>query len=456
MVTETGLPPERPRVHSAAWQLVLSVLDLFRHGLTRLRTWNHGRGARESGLARLVEVHALQTAGDAFVTVALAGSLFFAVPTDQARTRVGLYLLIAMAPFAVVAPILGPLLDRFRHGRRFALSLTMLARATLALVIGRALASGSLSVPETLALYPAALGVLVGQKTYAVARGATVPRVLPTGMTLVQANSRFTLTGVFAPALAGGVAILVTKGFGHLWALRLGALVYVAGAIVALRLPPQVDGGRETRAHEDRPALGSVLRLGQSDPEVAGVLRSAATLRWLAGFLLFYGAFVVQEHSIGGMPKGVALAALAIGIGTGNFVGTLIGARTSGLTAARLALVLLTGTGLATLFAAIDFGLLSVFTLAIVSSAAAAIAKLGLDATIQRRVPESVRTSTFARSETTLQLAWVVGGAIGILLPTKPIVGFAIATAVVGLGLAVAVEYLRVRDHRAAQSAPGG
>ena len=450
MVTETGRAPERPRVHSAAFQLVLSVIGAFRGGLRRLQHWNQGRGARESGLARLVEMHALQTAGDAFVTVALAGSLFFSVPTDQARTRVGLYLLITMAPFAVLAPVLGPLLDRFRHGRRFALAATMLARATLALVIGRALSGGGLSVSDTLALYPAALGVLVGQKTYGVARGATVPRVLPHGMTLVQANSRLTLTGVFAPALAGGVAILVTKGFGHLWALRLGALVYVAAAVFALRLPREVDGGRETREHEARPAMGSVLRFGQVDAEVAGVMRSAATLRWLAGFLLFYGAFVVQEHSIGGMPKGVALAALAVGIGAGNFGGTLIGARTSGLTAARIALVLLTVPGLATFFTAIDFGLLSVFTVAVVSSAAAAIAKLGLDATIQRRAAEAVRTSTFARSETTMQLAWVVGGAIGIALPTKPIVGFAIATAVVGLGLAVAVEYLRTRDAAAA------
>lgn len=450
MVTDTERAPEPPAVHSAAWQLVLSFLGLFRDGVTRLRNWNHGRGARESGLARLVEVHALQTAGDAFVTVALAGSLFFSVPTHQARTRVGLYLLIAMAPFAVLAPILGPLLDHFRHGRRIALATTMAVRAALALVIGHALVGGGLSVAETLALYPAALGVLVAQKTYSVARSATVPRVLPEGMTLVQANSRLTLAGVFAPAFAGALAIAVTKGLGHEWGLRAGALVYVTACILALRLPRVVDGGPDVRRAEGHVAMGSLLRLGQVDPEVAGVLRSAATLRWLAGFLLFYGAFVVQEHSIGGMPKAVALAALAVGIGAGNFAGTLIGARTSGWTAPRLAVVLLTVTGLATFFTAIDFGLLSVFTVAVVSSAAAAITKLGLDATIQRRAGESVRTSTFARSETTLQLAWVVGGAIGILLPTKPIVGFAIATAVVGLGLAVGVEFLRTRDPRAA------
>ena len=45
--------------------------------------------------------------------------------------------------------------------------------------------------------------------------------------------------------------------------------------------------------------------------------------------------------------------------------------------------------------------------------------KLSLDATIQRDVPERNRTSAFARSETLLQLSWVLGGFIGIALPLQ-------------------------------------
>ena len=45
--------------------------------------------------------------------------------------------------------------------------------------------------------------------------------------------------------------------------------------------------------------------------------------------------------------------------------------------------------------------------------------KLSLDALIQRDVPERHRTSAFARSETLLQLSWVIGGFIGIALPLK-------------------------------------
>ena len=55
--------------------------------------------------------------------------------------------------------------------------------------------------------------------------------------------------------------------------------------------------------------------------------------------------------------------------------------------------------------------------LAAVAGFCQALAKLSLDALIQRDVPELVRSSAFARSETLLQMAWVLGGAIGIALP---------------------------------------
>jgi MFS family permease len=432
---------EQPGVGAALMHLLRAFIRACRRGGRRLGAWNRSRGAGESGLARLVEVHALQTAGDAFVTVALAGSLFFSVSPGTARSRIGLYLLIAMAPFAVVAPVLGPLLDRFRHGRRFALAATMVARATLALVIGHALAGKHLTTTEALALYPAALGVLVAQKTYTIVRSATVPRLLPRELTLVQANSRLTIVGVLGPATAALIAFVLTKAGGHQFALRVGALVYATAAAFALTLPRHADGGPEVRAHEGHLRFASPLKLGQPDPVVAGVLRSAAALRWLAGFLLFYGAFVVQEHSIGGMPKAVSLSALAIGLGAGNFSGTVVGARIVKFNATRLAVLLLLITAATTAFTALDFGLLSVFAVAVISAATAAIAKLGLDATIQQRVDDAVRTSTFARSETTLQLSWVVGGAIGILLPTRPFVGFTVATAVLALALVASLSF---------------
>jgi len=445
-VDVSGAVDESGGVGRSIWHLILAIGRAFRRGTRRVGAWNRSRGAGGSGLSQLVEVHALQSAGDAFVTVALAGSLFFSVSPDTARSRIGLYLVIAMAPFAVVAPLLGPLLDRFRHGRRFALAATMIARATLALVIGHALVGKHLTTTEALALYPAAFGVLVAQKTYSIVRSAAVPRLLPSELTLVQANSRLTIVGVIGPAIAAFVALIVIKAGGHQFALRVGALIYVTAAVFALRLPRHADGGAEVRAQEGHLRIASPLKLGQPDAVVAGVLRSAAAHRWLAGFLLFYGAFVVQEHSIGGMPKAVALSALAIGLGTGNLIGTAIGARITAFNATRLAVLLLTATAATTAFIALDFSLLSVFAVAVISAGTGAISKLGLDATIQQRVDDSVRTSTFARSETTLQLAWVLGGAVGILLPTRPVIGFSVATAALVGALIAAIGTARRRS----------
>ncbi|HVT19986.1 MAG TPA: hypothetical protein VHE57_01190 [Mycobacteriales bacterium] len=429
-----GEPEPVERVGASLWRLLVAIVHAFRRGMRRLRVWNSRGGAGASGLAALVETHALQSAGDATVTVALAGSLFFSVPTHEARSRVALYLLITMAPFAVVAPILGPLLDRVRHGRRAALAITMLARAALALAIGHSLGSGDhTSVTQALTLYPAALGVLVASKAYGIARSAAVPRLLPEGMTLVQANSRLTLAGVVAPGVAGSIAAAVITVLGHRTELLLGAAVYVVAAVTAFRLPSLADGGgKRIRRGEKAP------RTGWLTGDLFRPLRTAASLRWLSGFLLLFGAFVVRDHPIGGLSPNICLGELALGIGVGNLLGTVLGARTAAAAGARLSALLLAATVGVSVFAAFDFNVVSVFAVAVVASAAAAMSKLALDATIQRRIDEEVRTSTFARSETVLQLSWVVGGGIGIVLPTRPEVGFSVAALVLATALVMA------------------
>jgi MFS family permease len=437
MTRDVGESPDEPeavqRVGDALWRLLVAIASAFRRGFKRLRVWNSRDGAGTSGLAALVETHALQSAGDATITVALAGSLFFSVPTHEARSRVALYLLITMAPFAVVAPILGPLLDRVRHGRRAALAVTMLARAALALAIGHSLGHGNhTSVTQALTLYPAALGVLVASKAYGIARSAAVPRLVPEGMTLVQANSRLTFAGVVAPGVAGSIAAAVITVLGHRTELLLGAGVYVVAAITAFRLPKLADGGGRRQRGTPKPAK---QRRSWLSGDLYRALRTAASLRWLSGFLLLFGAFVVRVHPIGGLSPNICLGELALGIGVGNLMGTLLGARTAAAAGARLSALLLAATVAVNVFAAFDFNVISVFALAVVASAAAAMSKLSLDATIQRKIDDEIRTSTFARSETVLQLSWVVGGGIGIVLPTRPEVGFSVAAAVLAAAL---------------------
>ena len=74
----------------------------------RVRAASRADGAGESGLTQLLWVNALHMAGDAMIAVSLAGTLFFAATTDAQRGNVALYLLVTMAPFAVLAPVHRP------------------------------------------------------------------------------------------------------------------------------------------------------------------------------------------------------------------------------------------------------------------------------------------------------------------------------------------------------------
>ena len=79
-------------------------------------------GADKSGLTALTWPVMANFAVDAAMAVALANTLFFAAASAESKGKVALYLLITIAPFAVIAPLIGPALDRLQHGRRVALA----------------------------------------------------------------------------------------------------------------------------------------------------------------------------------------------------------------------------------------------------------------------------------------------------------------------------------------------
>jgi MFS family permease len=191
-------------------------------------------GAARTGLATLTELTAAGSFGDAFVAVSLAGTIFFSTSVDQARGRVILFLLVTMAPFAVLAPFIGPALDRMQQGRRYLLAGTLLARGLLCWGM-------SAAISDPLTLLPAAFGVLVLQKCYGVVRASVAPRLLPSEITLVTANARSALVALIASTIAAPAAAGIAWAFGPAWVLRAGTIVYLAAIVIALRLPDHVD-----------------------------------------------------------------------------------------------------------------------------------------------------------------------------------------------------------------------
>ena len=191
-------------------------------------------GAGRTGLSTLIELTAAGGAGDAFVAVSLAGTIFFSTSVDQARGRVVLFLLVTIAPFAILAPFIGPALDRMQQGRRYLLAGTLLARGLLCWGM-----SAAINNPVT--LLPAAFGILVLQKSYGVVRASVTPRLLPAEITLVTANARSQLITLTASMVGGAVAAGIQVWAGSAWVLRTGTLIYLAAMFLALRLPEQVD-----------------------------------------------------------------------------------------------------------------------------------------------------------------------------------------------------------------------
>lgn len=414
-----------------------------------IRRATHAHGAGESGLGKLIELHAINGAGDMLITVALASTVFFSVPTDEARGRVALYLGITMAPFTVLAPVIGPLLDRLPHGRRASMAAAMLARALLALLMSGAVATGGIQ------LYPAALGVLVASKSYGVVRSAVVPRLLPPKFSLVKANSRVTLAGLLATGVAAPVGAALNL-IGPQWPLYGACLIFVWGTVAAFTLPHKVDeakGERRARlstheAHSKRPGLRTVSR-----SVLCGLLANAS-MRALSGFLIFFLAFLLREHPLAGQSAAVSLGIVGVSAGVGNACGTAAGAWLRARAPEAIIAAVLCLTLAVAVLAAVFFSGLFMAVLGATAGFCQALAKLSLDAMIQRDVPESVRTSAFARSETLLQVAWVLGGAIGIVLPLNGVLGMSVAAAIVALGTTMALRGVAAAPRHHSASRP--
>lgn len=383
-------------------------------------------GAGDSGLSRLIGLHAFNAAGDAAVAISLAGTLFFQVPTGEARSQVALFLGLTMLPFAIVAPLIGPFLDRFSHGRRWAIGSTMAIRAFLCWALATAVATDSQW------LFPAALGVLVASKAYGVTRAAAVPRLLPPALTLVKANARVSLAGVVGATVSAPIAVLASTA-GSQWSLRYAFVLFVVATILAIKLPERVDSsvGEEQLALMPGPSAGPRTTTRRRMPgAVAFALKANCGPRWLSGFLIMFMAFLLRDNPISDW-RPEALLGLVIGAaGLGNTLGIALGSLLRRLDPALTVVLALVADIAAVLVAALFYGLLPLALLGLTAGLAQSLAKLSLDSTIQRDVPERVQASAFARSDTTLQLAWVVGGFVGIAMPLMPHLGLGIACGV--------------------------
>jgi MFS family permease len=408
-------------------------------------------GADKSGLTALTYPVMANFAADSAMAVALANTLFFAAASGESKSKVALYLVITIAPFAVIAPLIGPALDRVQHGRRVALAMSFVGRTALAVVLIANYDSGTGSYPPWV-LYPCALGMMVLSKSFSVLRSAMTPRVLPPTIDLVRVNSRLTMFGLLGGTILGGaIAAGVEYLFGLLHlpgALYVVVAVTAVGAAVSMRVPKWVEvtegevpttlsyhGGDDHLRRPPDPRANEKTRqpLGRN---IITSLWGNCTIKVMVGFLFLYPAFVAKSHDASGWEQLRILGLIGAAAGIGNFAGNFSAARLQLGNPSRLVVRAATAVTVMSLATAVFGNLYAAALATLVTSGASAVAKASLDASLQDDLPEQSRASAFGRSESLLQLAWVLGGAMGVLIYTDLWAGFTGITAVLILGLA--------------------
>jgi hypothetical protein len=394
-------------------------------------------GLGPSPFSRLATAHLFSMGGDALVTMALAGSLFFSISPKQAQGRVALSLVLTMAPFAVVAPFLGPAVDRVQGGRRFMVLATAVGRAVSCLFMARYV--------HGLLLFPAAFATLVFSKAYTVAKSALVPAVVESDDELVSANSKLTMGAALIGLIASipGVAILKLLDAAAL--LRFASAVFVGCAIASLRIVPARQDRKPPPEERETHVRSRGIVLAAM---VTGVLRA------VVGFLTFLLAFDFRRTHAPSVWFGVALLA-SVG---GGLLGAAVAPKLRGaireehIVLSALVLVVAGGLGGAQVG-----GRWGAALAALAVGVASGAGKLAFDSLVQRDAPDAAYGRSFARFEAAFQLAWVAGALVPVVLTVPAGVGLTLmAIASLAAGVAYLVGRARSGSARPGPPAPPG
>ena len=305
ITASTAGRPASPDSSHLIWNQVLSL---------RRRRDGHGR-ARRYGVLRSV-------------TACAAGNVL-------------LYLLVTMAPFALIAPVIGPALTASSTGGAGQWARRRSAAASSPLIMAG-------HPTNLLVLYPCALGSLVLSKAYSVIWAAAAPRLVPPGMTLRRGERPAVVlrAGVRAyrgrPGCRGdqGVRVVHRRAhrdcsrIRHLRVLRLS--VAQTGRLDAESRPAWALG------HAAQSAVSSGIRQwpsAASRPRSSRHCRAKRLCGSSSGFLTVFPVFYIETTSHG-YTAALALAGWSGAAGLGNFVGTATGTR---MTLARPELIILIG-----------------------------------------------------------------------------------------------------------------
>lgn len=380
--------------------------------------------------------YAANVAGDTLIALALADSLFFSVPSVEARTNVIAYLLITVAPFALVAPLLGNLFLRHPGSYRAGLVGASLLRAVVAVAL--------LWNTTNVTLFLLAFGLLALSRIYGISRSAILPVALPQPVALVSANARLARLGFVAGALVVPVGLLANVVLGVWATLVLGIAAFILSAATAntLRFDLPLGGAASTDVQDWAPHRTA------AGPRAVRFARIAtAVVRMLNGYLLLLLAFAFRESDATLVGFGAILGAAGLGFAVASTIAPFLERK---LAEEPMVVAALAIEAAAAFIGAQLFGIPAAAVLAASAGLAWGTAKFGYDGLLQHSIPPDRRGAAFTRSETLFQLAWVFGAILPVLFSIPTNIGLLIAGCVALLAQVIIVSGLLVsiRDDR--------
>ncbi len=355
----------------------------------------------KSRFGRFGAAHAVIAGADAATSLALAGSLFFDLTPGAAKSKVLQYLLISLAPFVVVAPFIGPLVDRLGERRRWVVTATSIIKAVTCLFMARDL--------QSLWLFPEAFLLLVCGKATAVARSSIVPEIVRNDDELVKANSRLSLIAVFGGAVGLVPAWAVRELFGNQWVLRVCCLGFLAAAGVSTRIKMRVreSAGVSADMYDLEDLTGGLIRRERPNSYTEAVRVNAflmAVLRGVVGLVMFLSLMSLRDAPL--WWSGLTLGSVSVGTSVGALVADRLRLR---FDESRIIIGAIAFTGVISSLCAIGGGRVAGTIVAAVVGLSASIARLSFDAIVQRDQAVDGQGAAFARFETRFQLSWVLG-----------------------------------------------
>ncbi len=360
-------------------------------------------------------------AGETAMTVALADSLFLSISPDAARTKVILFLAVSMAPFAIVAPFVGPLVDRMRGGQRMVVLMVAILRALVLI--------GMMQSLDSPALFPLAFASLVLAKTYSIAKSSLVPSTISDPDGLVAANSKLgQVAGITGFIVVAPIALL--QFISSQAALGFGVIAFLAAALNANRLPKSVVAATPADALETEELHSA---------SVVAAANAMRVLRGIVGFMFFHLAFWLRRETAGTAWFGLAIGLSGLATLGANFAGPYLRKK---MQVQTMLLCSLISVGIVGVGSAWYGHITGGIVLAAVVNAAAAVGRLAFEATVQSGAPDANRGRAFSRFETQNQMAWVAGGLVPVIFTPAGRVGFVVVGVV---GVAGTVMYARMR-----------